>query len=223
METIETLPNIMRSTQKIVGRTPYRIGPSHIGNSFNPYGAFYAQNPRGERTAMARVDPRHRGLFGAAWHLGYLSRVAECGLEAATMASPVGEFGIVYKKLDHAQPLFDGDPRAKVYPVFHVIRAIASAAGESRVPVAASDAGRVAAVAWRDAKATHLCLANLRETPAEVTLPSEAKTGSRVWTLDETTFGDAIHDVDFLRRTAAFSGKRLTLAPFAVARLDLVR
>jgi hypothetical protein len=94
METVEAISHIIRSTQSMMGGAAYRIGPSHIGNSFNPYGASYTENPGNGRVTMARVDPRHRALFGAAWHLGYLSQVAEGGLEAATMASPVGEFGL---------------------------------------------------------------------------------------------------------------------------------
>jgi hypothetical protein len=93
-----------------MGGAAYRIGPSHIGNSFNPYGASYTENARNGRVTMARVDPRHRALFGAAWHLGYLSQVAEGELEAATMASPVGEFGIAVTRLPHPQPWFDEHP-----------------------------------------------------------------------------------------------------------------
>jgi hypothetical protein len=223
MEAIETIGHIIGSTKRIIGGTPYRIGPAHIGNSFNPYGASYPQNPHGERVAMARVDPRHRGLFGAAWHLGYLSQVADGGLEAATMASPVGEFGIAYLKLAHAQPLFDDDRNARVYPVFHVIRGLAAAAGARRIPARSSDASRVRAVAWRTGEKTVLFLANLRENPVQVTLPIAAKPGSAIWMLDATTFDEAIRDVGFGGRTTALSGKRLTLSPFAVARLEMRR
>ncbi len=221
METLEALGHVIRSGQKIAGRTPYRIGPSHIGNSYNPYGASYAENPNGERVAMARIEPRHRGLFGAAWHLGYLSQVADGGLEAATMASPAGEFGIAYQKRDYRQPLFDDDPDAKVYPVFHVIRGLAAAAGAKRIPVESGDPGRVRAVAWRDGRTTHLWMANLREIPVEVRLPEQAAQEARVWMLDETTFEDAIRDPAFGDRASPHSGRRIALSPFAVARVAL--
>ena len=116
------------------------------------------------------------------------------------MASPVGEFGIAYRRLDHAQPLFDGNPGATVYPVFHVIRAVAGADGTRYVPAESSDSARVRALACRAAKTTRLMLANLRETPVEVTLPASAA-GARIWTLDETTFDAAIRDPKFSERT----------------------
>jgi hypothetical protein len=221
METIETIEHIIRSTKRIIGATPYRIGPSHIGNSFNPYGAFYAANQHGERVAMARVDPRHRGLFGAAWHAAFLAQVADGGLEAATMASPAGEFGIAYQRRDYPQPLFDENAEAKVYPVSHVIRAFASAAGAKHLSAESSDAGRVRAVAWRDGKQTSLCLANLREAPVEVRLPRKPGRSAKVWILDEASFDDAVRDLAFGEQVRPFSGSRLTLSPFAVARVEL--
>jgi hypothetical protein len=139
------------------------------------------------------------------------------------MASPVGEFGIAYLKLAHAQPLFDDDRNARVYPVFHVIRGLAAAAGARRIPARSSDASRVRAVAWRTGEKTVLFLANLRENPVQVTLPIAPKPGSAIWMLDATTFDEAIRDVGFGGRTTALSGKRLTLSPFAVARLEMRR
>ena len=79
---------------------------------------------------MARVDPLHRGLFGAAWHLGFLSVAAEGGIEAVTMASPVGR---VRHRLrpPRPRPAMVSTMRsdAKVYPVFHVLRGVAAGGG----------------------------------------------------------------------------------------------
>jgi hypothetical protein len=221
METLEAIGDIIRSTRKIAGRAPYRIGPSHIGNSFNPYGASYAENPQGGRATMARVEPRHRGLFGAAWHLGYLSQVSAGGLEAATMASPVGEFGIAWEKRDFPQPWFDADPGANLFPVFHVIRGVAAAIGGRRVEAQSSDEARVRTLAWRDGKTTRLWLANLRETPVEVRLNGLPKGDAQLFVLDENSFEMAARDLKFSDSTSDFSGKSLTLQPFAVARVDI--
>jgi hypothetical protein len=220
MENLETIGHIIRSTRAFIGDTAYRIGPAHIGNSFNPYGADYTANPDNRRITMARVEPRHRGLFGAAWHLGYFSEVAQGGLEAATMASPAGEFGIAYASLPHAQPDLDDTAGAKVYPVYHVIRGLAAAAGARRIEADSSDPGRLRALAWRDDGRTQLWLANLREEPLEVELDGVPKGAARLSLLDEDSFEAAIKDPAFGERSAPFAAKRLTLRPFAVARLS---
>jgi hypothetical protein len=220
MENLETIGHIVRSTQAFIGGSAYRIGPAHIGNSFNPYGAGYTANPDNRRITMARVEPRHRGLFGAAWHLGYFSEVARGGLEAATMASPAGEFGIAYARLPHAQPGLDDIGGTKVYPVFHVIRGLAAAAGVRRIEADSSDPGRLRALAWRDGGRTQLWLGNLREEPLEVELDGVPAGTARLWTLDEDSFEAAITDPAFGERAEPFAGDRLTLQPFAVARLS---
>lgn len=217
METLESISYIVRSTKAIIGRTPYRIGPSHIGNSFNPYGSAVTPNPTGGRVTMARIDPRHRGLFGAAWHLGYLSQVAKGGVEAATVASPAGEFGIAYSRLPHPQPWFDTHKDAKVYPVFHIVRGIAAAAGAKHLETVSSDVGRVRTVAWKKGKETHLWLANIRDEPVEVKLRGLSKGKTTLVMIDEDSFESAVCDPLFGDVSRSFSGATITLKPFAVA------
>jgi hypothetical protein len=166
---------------------------------------------------MVRVEPRHRGLFGAAWHLGYFSEVANGGLEAATMASPAGEFGIAYARLPHPQPGLDDTAGAKVYPVFHAIRALAVAAGACRIHGKSSDPGRLRCLARRDDRETRLWLANLRAEPLEVRLEGLPAGSAKLWTLDEDSFEAGIKDPGFGDQSRPFSGERLTLKPFAVA------
>ncbi|MEZ5832405.1 MAG: hypothetical protein R3D05_14620 [Dongiaceae bacterium] len=222
METLESIGHIIHATKAFIGKTPYRIGPSHIGNSFNPYGATYTQNPDNHRVTMARVEPRHRALFGAAWHLGYISQAARGSAEAVTMASPVGEFGIVYAKLPHAQPGYDGVDGVAVYPVFHVLRGLSAAAGQTRIDVQSSDTERLRCVAWRKDRALHMWLANLRDQPVTVELAGFPQSAT-LCTLDEGSFDAAIRDSAFADRGAAFSGSSVKLAPFATAALVFER
>jgi D-apionolactonase len=219
METLEAVEHIIRSTRAIGGNAAYRIGPSHIGNSFNPYGASHTENAENRRVTMARVEPRHRGLFGAAWHLGYLSVAAEGGLEAVTMASPAGEFGVAVARLPHAQPWFDTAKDAKVYPLFHVLRGVAGGAGSARIEAQSSDQGRVRALAWRNGGGTQLWLANLRDEPVEVRL--EGVRATRVTRLDEGSFAAAAADPAFMDHSRTFAGDHLSLDAFAVARLEI--
>jgi len=216
METLESIGHIIRATKSIIGDSAYRLGPSHIGNSFNPYGDAYTENPENRRVTMARIEPRHRGLFGAAWHLGYISQVAQGGLEAVTMASPVGEFGIAYAKLAHTQPWFDTAGDAQVYPVFHVIRGLAAAAGSPHMEAKSDDTERLRCVAWRKGSSLHLWLANLRDGPLDVTLEDFPRSGT-IGSLDERTFEAAVRDSAFGDKSAAFSGTSVKLAPLATA------
>jgi hypothetical protein len=135
------------------------------------------------------------------------------------MASPAGEFGIAYTRLPHAQPGLDEVAGAKVYPVFHVIRGLAAAAGARRIEADSSAPGRLRALARRDDGRTQLWLANLREEPLEVELDGMPAGTARLWTLDEESFEAAITDPAFGERSAPFEADRLRLRPFAVARL----
>ena len=95
-ENLEALPHIVHSTRHFAGGKPYRVGPSAIGARDNPYGAATTPNPQNGRVALARMDPRQRGLLGAAWNLGYVAHMARGGAEAVALSAPVGEFGVVY-------------------------------------------------------------------------------------------------------------------------------
>src|SRR5260221_7229332 len=82
METLESLPWIFASTRAMIGKAPYRIGPTSIPCRDNPYGAAVAPNPGNSRICLSDIDPRQRGLFAAAWNLGYLSAAATAGVDA---------------------------------------------------------------------------------------------------------------------------------------------
>ncbi|MCB1487841.1 MAG: hypothetical protein KDJ88_10335, partial [Bauldia sp.] len=153
--------------------------------------------------------------------LGYLSQVAAGGLEAVTMASPVGEFGIVYRKQKYPQPWYDTARGAKVYPVYHVIRGIAAAAGAKRIDAQSSDTDRVRTLAWKKGRTTHVWLANLRDETVEVKLRGLGKGKASLMMLDEESFEQAARDPDFTDKAAPFTGTTVTLAPFAMARLDV--
>ena len=95
MQSLEALPFIVRPARAIVGDRPYRIGPSTIGMRQNPYGSRTSANPAHRRIPMATEDPRQRGLFAAAWLVGYAAATAEGGLEALTVGALTGTFGLI--------------------------------------------------------------------------------------------------------------------------------
>jgi hypothetical protein len=155
MQSLEALPFITQSARSIFGAKPYRIGPSTIAMRQNPYGGATKPNPRGQRIAMADSDPRHAGLFAAAWTIGYAARVTPAGLEQLTLSSFTGPFGVLASS---GEPVAEGSRR----PLFQAIRGLCELAGLAHVAARTSDETKVLALAGRSASGeTVAWLANL--------------------------------------------------------------
>ncbi|MDF2999065.1 MAG: hypothetical protein K0R27_4702 [Xanthobacteraceae bacterium] len=201
MQSLEALPFILRSARAIIGPTrPYRIGPSTIGMRHNPYGARTTPNPDGRRVTMAERDPRQRGLFAAAWMMGYAARLSKAGVEAFTGGALTGDFGL----LDE-----DGTPR----PAFHAALMLASIAGWQRRSCRSSAEDRVLTIIASSAEGSStLLLANLTPEPQAVELPF----GGRCTMLDETSLIPERRE----QLPVVMTGRLLRLLPYAVARVD---
>ncbi|MDH3663592.1 MAG: hypothetical protein OEU92_26860 [Alphaproteobacteria bacterium] len=216
MENLEALPHIIKSTRAFAGDLPYRVGPGTIGARDNPYGAAATPNPQNGRLALARMDPRQRGLLGAAWNLGYVAHLARGGVEAVTLSAPVGEFGVTYAKMDFAQPWFDQRGEG-VYPVYHVIRGLAAGAGKPMLATELSNGAAVQAVAYQDGASTTLWIANLTGEPQEVLIDGLPGNG-QIATLDLDSFTTATAGPDALETTTG-PVDQLDLGAYAVIKV----
>ncbi|TIV60741.1 hypothetical protein [Mesorhizobium sp.] len=200
MQSLEALPFIIRSTRAIYGAKPYRIGPSTIAMRQNPYGGATKDNFGGQRVAMANRDPRHTGLFAAAWTIAYAARVAPAGLEMLTLSSFTGPFGVLATA---GEPVKEGMPR----PVFHAVQGLAALAGHAYIAVRVGD-DRLAALAGRSpAGAVTVWLANL--TPDDVAVDASAFAGS-------VTIWDGASE---RRLDPGAASARLTMPAYAIARI----
>ncbi|RWD45774.1 hypothetical protein [Mesorhizobium sp.] len=162
MQSLEALPFITASVRAIFGPKHYRIGPSTIAMRQNPYGGATKANPHRQRIAMADRDPRHAGMFAAAWTIGYAARVAPAGLEMLTLSSFTGPFGVLAAS---GEPVGEGEPR----PIFEAIKGLCELAGFRHIAARTSDETRVLTLAGRSpAGQTVMWLANL--TASEVTV-----------------------------------------------------
>jgi hypothetical protein len=220
METLEALPYQILSTRAFMGdKLPERIGPSQIGCRENPYGKATAPNPSNSRVCLSRIDPRQRGLFNAAWIIGYVAAFARGGIEAIALGAPTGPFGFIYHKTDFAQPYFDELDGPAVYPAFHVMAGLTQASDQPLVEATSEQPGKVEALAYRDGVGTTLWLANLTADEQTVTLPRKPAT---VYVLDETNFEVATTDIEAM---TAFevpgAPQALVLKGYAVARVGL--
>ncbi len=215
-ETLEALPQIMKSAQTIGSSKPYRLGLMSVGMRSNPYGADVATNPAQVRQPMAREDPRQRGLFGAAYAVGVLAAAADCGVEALCPAAPFGPMGAIYERQTHAQPYFDETSGAAVYPIFHVIKAAARLAGKEHLTLANLPLG-LHGFGARMADADHVILANV--SPEMV--PIDLKRSGTCHLLDRSTFEHATMDSAWLGQLGNATDGKLKLDPYAVAFIEM--
>ena len=221
METLEALPYVIQSAKALSGGKAYWVGPSAIAARRNPYGASTADNPGNNRVCLADMDPRQRGLFGAAWNLGYVAAFAAGGLAAVSLSVATGPAGLIYRKAGFAQPYFDETQGAAVYPLYHVIAGLAAASGGKLLAAKSAAPGKVAALACRGKAGPVLWLANL--TGSEQTARVTGFTGkAMLHQLDEASFVAATSDAGFLAKGGKALKKvgTVKLPPYAVARVS---
>lgn len=220
METLEAIPYVTKSAKAFIAGKAYHVGPSSIPARLNPYGASTASNPDNGRVCLSNMDPRQRGLFGAAWTLGYAAALATGGLSAITLGAATGPAGMIYRRANHAQPYFDELGAPCVYPLYHVIAGLASASGSRLVGVKSAAPGKVAALACRGKRGTDLWLANLTgET--QTAKVAGFNGGAALRMLDGGSFVAAIRDPQYLG-TGGKALKKVSgveLPPYAVARI----
>jgi hypothetical protein len=154
METHEALASVIASVRVFAPNVPYRLGPATIGAPQPFYQAPSASNPDNIRKTTADADPRQRGLFGAAFAIGYAAAAALCHVEALTLGCTSGPAGIAGAE----------DP----YPVATAVRWLAALAGRQRLKTSAP-AG-IAALATIGAGGRVLLVANLTTAPKTLRL-----------------------------------------------------
>jgi D-apionolactonase len=216
-EGLESVPAMAITAAKIAGGKPWVVGPSAIGMRMNPYGEAPLANPANIRQAMNFNDPRHRGLLGAAWMLGFFARFAAGGAAAIALGSPVGAFGLLHSRQAWPQPWFDEN--GGLYPAFHVLRGVAHLGGAPMRAITCSAPSRVQALAVERENGLEIWLANL--TSGEVICDVDADIRS-VAMLDEANFVAAASDPNAMTSILRpHSGKRIALAAYAVARVRI--
>ena len=222
METLETLPAIIASTRAMIGDTPYRIGPSAIAARSNPYGKGLARQSRNGRVCLTDHDPRQRGLFNAAWTLGYVAACAYGGVERSRWAPQPARLGSsIDRAADYPQPYFDSLDGPAVYPAFHVMAGLARGAGRHLVEtqIVRAAQGRRARVAGGRA---HRALARQshRRTADDPhrELRGRATASERPRRLRVRTGGRLVDALDALRRP--LEEAELNLDAYAVARVE---
>lgn len=220
METLQALPHIIRSTAAFMGEAlPRRMGPSQLGCRENPYGKATTPNTANARLCLSRLDPRQRGLFNAAWMVGYAAACVHEGLEALALGGLTGPFGHIHVDADHEQPWYKGKGGRTVYPSFHVVADLARLGGGALRATELSNGEGLAALAVERDGETTLWLANLSADQKSVRLP-DATAGGDIAILDAERFAAAASDADFVAASASrLDGPVVDLDAYAVARV----
>jgi hypothetical protein len=222
METLETIPAIIASTRAMIGDRPYRIGPSAIAARSNPYGKGLVDNPHNERVCLTDRDPRQRGLFNAAWTLGYVAACAYGGLQAAALGAATGPLGVIHRRGAAASPYFDSIDGPAIYPASHVVSGLALGRGRHLVETRPSEPRRTAALAWREGEGVVLWLANLTAEPQTIGLSGLGPARLQASVLDASSFEQAVASVDALNAVRRpLEEMELKLDAYAVARVEV--
>jgi hypothetical protein len=205
----------------MIGDTSYRIGPSAIGARSNPYGKGLVENPHNNRVCLTNDDPRQRGLFNAAWTLGYVAACGYGGVEALALGATTGPLGFVHRQGGPASPYFDSINGPTVYPAFHVLSGLARGRGLPLVEAYSSEPRSAAALAWREGPRVVLWLANLtaEQLTVRVTGIEDARLQASV--LDASGFEHAaasLHALGSLKRP--LDEAELNLDAYAAARVE---
>jgi hypothetical protein len=218
MEGLESLPYLAKTVRSFIEDKPYHVGPSAIGLRMNPYGEAPMPNPGNIRQAMNGMDPRQRGLFAAAWSVGFVARFAKGGASALTLGGGAGEFGIAYAKAVYPQPWFDEN--GGIYPVYHVLKGLADLGGKPLVDLQISTPDEIQAIAARRNSGIELWITNLTDQTKSVELTP--KLTGKASILSAPEFERATKNLsvmDLLEQP--FAEENLILPPYAVARLSL--
>lgn len=210
MQTFEALPFITKSVRAIYGDKPYRLGPSTIAMRQNPYGSRTMDNPDCCRIPMANRDPRHTGLFAAAFATGYIASVLDASIETLTLSALTGPFGVFAGK---DEPITEGGRR----PLFHIVAGLAELAGQQWRAVVASHPQKVMSFRTEAEKEATLWIVNLSAQALTVDM-SELVNPARAQlnVLDGNTMRKATKSGVKL---VGIVRAQLRLTPFAVARV----
>ncbi len=218
METLEALPYQIETAKSFSNGSAHRVGPSGIGARDNPHGATYSDNPNNLRICLAKMDPRQRGLFSAAWTLGYVSTLARAGASTISMGAPTGPLGMIYREAEHTQPFFDDLEAVAVYPVYHTMSALNRAPGNPMLAINCSDGSKVASMGWSDKSGSTILIANLTAKEQSIEL-SGVPESATIGMLDEDSFIFATTNPKTFRRAGKLldDPKQVRLSGYAVA------
>ncbi len=175
----------------------------------------------------AQVDLRQMSLFGAGWTLGSIKSLSEGGAVSVTYYETTGWLGVM--ECEHRPATMAQVPSTsgEVYPMFHVFTDVGEFAGAEVLRAQSSDPLVIDGLALRLDGKIRVLLTNF--TPNMQRIAIHGLRGDvNLHRLDEHNAADALRNPQAFRAqpgerlTPAGDGLHVELAPFALARLDLL-
>ena len=112
MNGLQSLPSMLATAKRRHPGCEWHLGPSGLGARASPLGRQPFSDGQ-KRTPLAMLDPRSRGLFGAAWLLGHMAGAAQSEVSALTLPALLGVNGLGW----HAGDVVKATPSAALLEV----------------------------------------------------------------------------------------------------------
>ena len=169
IETLTAIPQPVRSARHYFDNLPVVVSPVTLKPRFNAVATETECVPSPDQLPP-QVDVRQLTLFGAAWTLGAVKRLAESKAASVTIFETTGWCGVMETEAGTPLPeQFPSLPGA-VFPLYHVLADVAEFVGGDMVELQSSDPLKVEALMLqRDGRQT-LLLANLTPEPQSTTM-----------------------------------------------------
>lgn len=203
---------------------PIVISPITLQPRLNP--AVMANELPANDTLPPQVDPRQMSLFGAAWTVGSLARLAALeGIHSLTYYETTGCRGVMETASGSSLPsLFPSEPGG-VFPMFHVFAGLANA--ERIIRTCSTQLLQFDGFCVIEPNGRHRwVVANLTAFTQEVCVITGGQSGS-VSILDETNAALAMREVDPFAHPTLHptpTGRiNLELLPYAIAQISIDR
>jgi len=225
VETLEIQPQLVAGARWLAGDLPVAVTPITLKPRFNAVASVSEDAPPGQ--LPPQIDSRQPGCFAAGWTLGSIAALAAAGAASATYYETTGWRGIMESHSGSPWPNELAVPPGSVFPVWHLLADLAEwGPGEPWWWVL--DTGcplEIAGIAAGQPPRVML-VANLTAEPRVVDLPATfAARELAVRTLDEASRAEAALSPERYRASLVRvkNPGRVTLAPHALVRMELVR
>jgi len=171
-----------------------------------------------------RVDPRQWGLFGAAWTMASVGALSAGGAAAVTYYELTGKHGLLTAQTDFLPDVYHKDGALQYYPVYHVLRTLATDQGNPLYAAASDQPFTVQALAYQADAGMIAYVVNLTSQAQDASVVGFPSAEVRGSLLSETDWEGIIADPAWqwcqIQLAPQPDGRIvLHLPPYAIARL----